>query len=245
MKYRVLGTTGITVSEFAFGAMMLGLYQMHRPDPHTDIDDSLAALSDLVSAGKVRVIGSSSFPASEIVEAQWVADKRGHQRFRTEQPPYSLLTRGIEADILPTVRRHGMGVLTWSPLAGGWLSGRADPAATSEVRAQWGGMFDRSDPANQAKLVAVEQLSNVAAEAGISLPNLAIAFVLSHPAVTSVIIGPSKPHHLADLLAGAEIRLSEDVLDQIDEIVPPGTNVRQGDVLSTTAAIVDKRLRRF
>ncbi|MFJ5986452.1 aldo/keto reductase [Lentzea sp. NPDC092896] len=222
----------------------IDLYQMHRPDQHTDLDDTLAALTDLVRAGKIRTIGSSAFPASEIVEAQWVAEKRGHQRFRTEQPQYSLLNRGIEADVLPTVQRHGMGVLTWSPLAGGWLSGRADPAAGSATRASWGGTYDMSDPANQAKLAAVEQFSKLAAEAGVSLPTLATAFVLAHPAVTSVIMGVSKPHHLTDLLASADFRLTGEMLDRIDEIVPAGTNVRQNDAFILTPVIQDKRLRR-
>ncbi|GLY47002.1 aldo/keto reductase [Lentzea sp. NBRC 102530] len=222
----------------------IDLYQMHRPDQHTDIDDTLAALTDLVRAGKVRSIGSSAFPASEIVEAQWVAEKRGHQRFRTEQPQYSLLDRAIEADVLPTVHRHGMGVLTWSPLAGGWLSGRVDPAAGSATRAAWGGMFDREDRDNQAKLAAVEQFAELAAEAGVPLPTLATAFVLNHPAVTSVLLGVSKPQHLASLIEHSGFRLTEDVLDRIDEIVHPGTNVRQKDAFILTPVIQDKRLRR-
>ncbi|MFD9700813.1 aldo/keto reductase [Lentzea sp. NPDC059081] len=226
------------------GTDHIDLYQMHRPDEHTDIDDSLAALTDLVRAGKVRTIGSSTFPASEIVEAQWAAEKRGHQRFRTEQPQYSLLVRGIEADVLPTLQRHGMGALTWSPLSGGWLSGRADPTDGAAGRRAWAGMYDMTDPANEAKLAAVRQLTALAAEAGVPLPTLATAFVLAHPAVTSVIIGASKPHHLTTLLDHAGTVLSEDVLDRIDEIVPPGTNVRQNDTFATTPAVQDKRLRR-
>ncbi|MFD4669042.1 aldo/keto reductase [Lentzea sp. NPDC058450] len=222
----------------------IDLYQMHRPDRHTDVDDTLGALSDLIRAGKVRTIGSSAFPASEIVEAQWVAEKNGHHRFRTEQPQYSLLDRAIEADVLPAVQRHGMGVLTWSPLAGGWLSGRADPAAGSATRAQWGGMFDRDDPGNQAKLAAVEQFSKLAAEAGVPLPVLATAFVRNHPAVTSVIIGASKPQHLTSLLDHADFRLTGEMLDRIDEIVPAGTNVRQVDAFILTPVIQDKTLRR-
>jgi len=223
----------------------IDLYQMHRPDPDTDLDESLSALSDLVQAGKVRAIGSSTFPAELIVEAQWVAERRGHQRFRTEQPPYSILTRGIEAAVLPTAQRYGMGVLTWSPLSSGWLSGRADPTAAAGARAAMGSpMFDLSIPANRTKLEAVEQLTKVAAEAGMSLPHLAIAFVRAHPAVTSVIIGPRTPEHLQDLLAGADVELDEDILDRIDEIVAPGVNLNPGDVFSTPAALADKRLRR-
>ncbi|MCE7003391.1 aldo/keto reductase [Kibdelosporangium philippinense] len=223
----------------------IDLYQMHRPDPYTDIEESLSALTDLVRDGKVRSIGSSTFPAEKIVEAQWAAEKRGYQRFRAEQPPYSILTRGIERDVLPTAQKYGMGVLTWSPLMGGWLSGRVTPAGATGQRAQLvGDIYDMSDPANQAKLAAVEQLSKLADDSGMSLPHLAIAFVLAHPAVTSVIIGASKPQHLTDLLAGADIRLSEDILDKIDEIVAPGTNLRQGDTYYTPPAIADKRLRR-
>ncbi|MFC0110483.1 aldo/keto reductase [Kibdelosporangium aridum] len=224
----------------------IDLYQMHRPDPDTDIEESLSALTDLVREGKVRAIGSSTFPAEQIVEAQWAAERRGYQRFRAEQPPYSILMRGIERDVLPTTQRYNMGVLTWSPLMGGWLSGRVSPAAATGQRAQMAGdIYDLSDPANQTKLAAVEQLSKLAGDAGMSLPHMALAFVLAHPGVTSVIIGASKPHHLTDLLAGADIRLSEDILDKIDEIVPPGVTLRQSDSYYTPPAIADKRLRRL
>ncbi|MFI6096213.1 aldo/keto reductase [Lentzea sp. NPDC051213] len=224
----------------------IDLYQMHRPDPDTDVDETLSALSDLVRAGKVRAIGSSTFPAEAIVEAQWVAERRGHQRFRAEQSPYSIMTRGIETSVLPTARRYGMGVLTWSPLNGGWLSGRADPTAASGSRATAGApQFDLTIPENQVKLEAAGKLSALAAEAGIELPHLATAFVLAHPAVTSVIIGPRTPEQLAGLLAGAGVELSEDVLDRVDEIVPPGRNLRQEDVYTTSPSLVDKRLRRI
>ena len=174
------------------GTDWIDLYQMHRPDPDTDIDETLGALTDLVHQGKVRYIGSSSFSAGEIVEAQWAARERRLERFRTEQPPYSLLVRGIELDVLPTARRHGMGVLTYSPLAGGWLSGSwsADSSPTSPARQRLAARFDMSLPENQRKLEAVEQLAKVADEAGVSLIELAIAFVVNHPAVTSAIIGP-------------------------------------------------------
>jgi aryl-alcohol dehydrogenase-like predicted oxidoreductase len=225
------------------GTDYIDLYQMHRTDPHTDIDETLSALSDLVRSGKVRAIGSSLFPAEQIVEAQWTADRRGHHRFRTEQPPYSILLRGIESGMLPTAQRYGMGVLTFGPLSSGWLSGRADPTAGS--RAALGPqMFDLTVPGNRAKLEAVEQLTKLATEAGLPLTHLATAFVRSHPAVTSVLIGPRKPEHLANLLAGAEVELSEDVLDRIDGIVPPGTNLRQDDIYYVPPALADKRLRR-
>jgi aryl-alcohol dehydrogenase-like predicted oxidoreductase len=226
------------------GTDYIDLYQMHRPDPSTDIDETLSALSDLVRSGKVRAIGSSVFPAEQIVEAQWTAERRGHHRFRTEQPPYSILLRGIESAVLPTVQRYGMGVLTYGPLSSGWLSGRVNPTEGSHRAGLGARMFDLTVPANRVKLEAVEQLSKLAAEAGLPLTHLATAFVRSHPAVTSVLIGPRKRDHLQDLLAGADVVLSEDVLDRIDEIVPPGVNLNQDDVYYVPPALEDKRLRR-
>jgi aryl-alcohol dehydrogenase-like predicted oxidoreductase len=226
------------------GTDHIDLYQMHRPDPDTDINETLAALSDLVRSGKVRAIGSSTFLAELIVEAQWAADRGGHHRFRTEQPRYSILTRTIEGGVLPTAQRYGMGVLTYGPLSSGWLSGRADPTRGHRV-ATAPQAFDLSVPANQVRLEAVRRLTELAAEAGMPLSHLATAFVRSHPAVTSVLIGPRTPEQLDDLLAGADVELSEDVLDRIDEIVPPGTEVNPADnYLAASPAIGDKRLRR-
>ena len=223
----------------------IDLYQLHRPDPDTDIDETLAALSDLVREGKVRAIGTSSFAPEEIVEAQWAADRRGHHRFRTEQPPYSILVRGIENRTLPTAQRYGMGVLTFAPLNSGWLSGRADPTATPRNTGRGARNFDLDLPSVRAKAAAVEQLSKLADDAGLSLPHLAIAFVRAHPAVTSVLIGPRLPDQLDDLLAGTAVRLGDDVLDRIDEIVPPGVDLHTGDLLvDPTPAIQDKALRR-
>jgi aryl-alcohol dehydrogenase-like predicted oxidoreductase len=227
------------------GTDHIDLYQIHRPDHVTDIDETLSALSDLVRSGKVRAIGSSFFSPEQTVEAQWTAERRGHHRFRTEQPPYSILTRGIEAAVLPTVQRYGMGVLTFGPLNSGWLSGRADPASGHRSGGRGAPMFDLTQPGVQAKAEAVGKLTKLAAEAGLSLPHLAVAFVLAHPAITSVLIGPRKPEHLAGLLAGAEVELSEGVLDRIDEIVPPGVDVNAGDFyIDPAPAIQDKRLRR-
>ena len=185
----------------------IDLYQMHRFDPETDVSETLSALSDLVRAGKVRAIGASTFPAELIVEAQWAAERGGYQPFRTEQPRYSILTRTIEAAVLPTAQRYGMGVLTYGPLSSGWLSGRADP--TRGHRSSGGGAkdFDLSVPANRAKLTAVEQLTKLAADAGLPLAHLATAFVLAHPAVTSVLTGPRTIDHLTAALAGADTRL--------------------------------------
>jgi aryl-alcohol dehydrogenase-like predicted oxidoreductase len=210
----------------------IDLYQIHRPEPDTDIDETLGALSDLVRAGKVRYIGSSTFPASQIVEAQWVAERRGHERFVCEQPPYSMLVREIENDVLPTCRRYGMGVIPWSPLAGGWLSGRYRTGAElpQSHRAQRiPGRYDMSLPANQRKLEAADALARLAEEAGMTLIEMALAFVIRHPAVTAAIIGPRTMEHLESQITAAGVTLSTDVLDRIDEIVPPGVNVNPAD----------------
>ncbi|HEY6526258.1 MAG TPA: aldo/keto reductase [Solirubrobacteraceae bacterium] len=213
------------------GTDWIDLYQMHRPDPNTDIDETLGALTDLVHQGKVRYIGSSSFSAGEIVEAQWTGRERRLERFRTEQPPYSLLVRGIELDVLPTARRHGMGILTYSPLAGGWLSGSwsADSSPTSPARQRLAARFDMSLAENQRKLAAVAQLAKVADEAGVSLIELAIAFVVNHPAVTSAIIGPRTMEQLDSQLPAADVGLDPATLDRIDEIVAPGVNLNPAD----------------
>jgi aryl-alcohol dehydrogenase-like predicted oxidoreductase len=223
----------------------IDLYQLHRPDRSTDLDETLAALSDLIHAGKVRAIGCSTFPAELIVESHWVAERGGHHRFRTEQPRYSILTRIIEGDVLPTAQQFGMGVLTYGPLSSGWLSGRADP--TSGHRAQGHGArgFDMTVPENQKRKEAVDRLAVVASEAGLPLTHLATAFVRSHPAVTSAIIGPRTYEQLEDLLDGAEVTLGDDVLDAIDEIVPPGTEINPADHhFASHPALSDKRLRR-
>jgi aryl-alcohol dehydrogenase-like predicted oxidoreductase len=210
----------------------IDLYQIHRPEANTDIDDTLGALSDLVHAGKVRYIGSSTFPASQIVEAQWVAQTRGRERFRSEQPPYSILIRSIENDVLPTCQRYGMGVIPWSPLAGGWLSGKWRLGAddlTSRRSAMLPSRYDLSIPGNQRKLEAADALAKLAEESGMTLIEMALAFVIRHPAVTAAIIGPRTMEHLESQLTAADIELSDEVLDKIDEIVPPGTVVNQSD----------------
>src|SRR5215203_5461479 len=213
------------------GTDHIDLYQMHRPDPETDIDETLGALTDLVQQGKVRYIGSSSFHAGQIVEAQWTARERRLERFRTEQPPYSLLVRGIELDVLPTAQRHGMGILTYSPLAGGWLSGRwsADTSPTSPARQRLAARFDMSLPENERKLEAVQQLARVADDAGLSLIELAIAFVVNHPAVTSAIVGPRTMEQLDSQITAADVALDAAMLDRIDEIVCPGVNLNPAD----------------
>ena len=209
----------------------IDLYQVHRPSPGSDIDDTLAALSDLVHAGKIRYFGSSTFPAWMVVEAHWASERRSRERLSTEQPPYSMLVRGIEADLLQVCREYGMGVLSWSPLAGGWLSGRYGTGQQNKSRRaeRMPARYDLSLPANAAKLAAVDQLSELAAKAGHSLPELAVAFVLAHPAVTSAIIGPRTMEQLTSLLDAANILLDHDVLDAIDQIVPPGQDLNIGD----------------
>jgi aryl-alcohol dehydrogenase-like predicted oxidoreductase len=216
------------------GTDHIDLYQVHRPEPETDIEETLSALTDLVRSGKVRYIGSSTFPPSQVVEAQWVARDRRLERFVCEQPPYSLLVRGIEEDLLPTAQRHGMGVIPWSPLAGGWLSGRFRKGAaaddmTSRRAERLPQRYDLSSPANQRKLDAAEALAQLAEDSGVSLIHLALAFVIRHPAVTSAIIGPRTMEHLEGQLGAVDVTLSDEVLDRIDEIVPPGTNVNPAD----------------
>jgi aryl-alcohol dehydrogenase-like predicted oxidoreductase len=208
----------------------IDLYQLGAPDPFTDIDEILGALTDLVRAGKIRSFGASKVPASQIVEAQWVADRRGFGRLRTEQPPYSMLVRAIEYDLLPTALRHGMGVLSYSPLAGGWLSGRYRKGQQvngpgSAARARNSAAYDAANPANAAKFAAADALGALADEAGLTLVQLAIAFTVRHPAVTSTIIGPRTMQHLDGYLAADAVNLTTDVLDRIDQIVRPGQTV--------------------
>ncbi len=229
------------------GTDHIDLYQIHRPDPSADIDETLGALSDLIRAGKISYAGSSTFPPSQIVEAQWVAQRRGRERFVCEQPPYSILVRGVEAEVLPVCQQYGMGVIPWSPLAGGWLSGRyrKDAEGVRSRRAQrLPDRYDLSLPGNQAKLEAAEQLAVLAQEAGLSLIHMALAFVTSHPAVTSAIIGPRTMEHLDSQLGAADVVLAPDVLDRIDQIVPPGTNLNPGDRGYDPPALADPSLRR-
>ena len=226
----------------------IDLYQIHRPDHSTSIEETLGVLTDLVREGKIRAFGCSTFPAEEITEAYGVAERRGLQRFRTEQAPYSLLTRGVEASVLPVCQRSGMGVLTWSPLAWGFLTGRyrkGKPADLSVGRAALDpDRFDPAIPENAAKFEAVERLAELAAGIGCSLPELAIAFTVTHPGVTSVITGPRTMKQLEDLLKGASLTLDDDTLDRIDAIVPPGTDLYKPDDAWIPPALTDTALRR-
>ncbi|MFD5827091.1 aldo/keto reductase [Lentzea sp. NPDC060358] len=224
----------------------IDVYQVHRPDYTTDVEETLSVLTDLVREGKIRAFGCSTFPASEIVEAHHVALNRGLMRFRTEQPPYSMLARGIERTVLPTCQRLGMGVLVWSPLASGFLSGRHRRGASAEAfRATLTpDRFDESLPGNAAKFEAVEKFAELADEMGVTLPALAIAFATTHPAVTSAITGPRTMEQLESLLEGASLVLTDDVLDRIDEIVPPGTDTYDVQAGWKPASLVDVHQRR-
>nr|WP_084959154.1 aldo/keto reductase [Thermoactinospora rubra] len=226
----------------------IDLYQVHRPDHTTDIEETLSALSDLVHQGKIRAFGCSAFPAEEIVEAHHVSERRGLLRFRTDQPPYNLLARGIEAAVLPVCRRYGMGVLTYSPLAWGFLSGRyrkGRPVDLSSGRpAMRPDRFDPAIPANATKFDALEQLIELASDIGCTLPELAVAFPAAHPAVTSVIIGPRTMEQLESLLKAASLALDDATLDRIDEIVPPGTDLYRSDGVWQPRPLVEPALRR-
>ena len=220
----------------------IDLFQIHRPAPDTDIEETLSALTDLMRAGKVRAIGSSTFPVSEIIEAQWIAERRGLARFRTEQPPYSILNRGIEREVLPACERYGMGAMVWSPLAMGMLTGRyrkGEPQPDSG-RAR---RFPRQ-MTDERRLDAIEQLIPLAQEAGFPLAHMALAFVMAHPGVTSAIIGPRKMEHFDDLLASSEVRLTDEILDKIDAIVPPGTDIGPLEANYNPPAILKAELRR-
>jgi aryl-alcohol dehydrogenase-like predicted oxidoreductase len=219
----------------------LDLYQVHRPDPAVDVEETLSALSDLVRSGKVRAIGTSTFPAPEIVEAQWVAERRGFERFRTEQPPYSIVNRSIEREVLPVAQRYGMGVLVWSPLGQGLLTGRYRKGQQAATHRSGGMPAHFSDG---RKLDVVEALIPLADKAGLPMTHLAMAFAIAHPGVTSAIIGPRTMEQLDDLLAGADVTLDDDLLDRIDEIAPPGTDAAPNDVAYTPPAISDVSLRR-
>ncbi|MDH6180036.1 aryl-alcohol dehydrogenase-like predicted oxidoreductase [Microbacteriaceae bacterium SG_E_30_P1] len=233
-------TTAIENSLRRLGTDYIDIYQLHRPDPNTDLEETLSVLSDLVRAGKVRAIGSSTTPASMIVQGQWVAARRGLQPLRTEQPPYSILNRGIEREVLPLAEEYGMGVMVWGPFAQGLLTGRVRRGAANELtRAQY--FRHMSD---EGRVEVVEQLIPLAADAGIPMTHLAMAFATAHPGVSAALLGARTMEHLDDLLAGADVVLGDDVLDRIDEIVPPGTDVGALDQDYQPPAIRDARLRR-
>ncbi|MCC5032218.1 aldo/keto reductase [Streptomyces sp. WAC 00631] len=218
----------------------IDLYQIQRPDPTTDIEETLSALSDLIRSGKVRAIGTSTMPASDILDAQWVAERRGLARFHTEQPPYSLLDRGIEREVLPVAQRHGVGTLVWGPLGQGLLTGRVRKGGPNELRRA--GFFRHMT--DERRVDAVERFTSLAGEAGLPLTHLAMAFAIAHPGVTSALVGPRTMNHLDDLLAGIDVTLTDDLLDRIDEIVPPGTDVGPLDQVYVPPALQQPGLRR-
>ncbi len=220
----------------------IDLYQIHRPAPDTDIEETLSVLTDLLREGKVRAIGSSTFPASQMVEAQWVAERRGLARFRTEQPPYSILNRAIEREVLPVAQAYGMGTLVWSPLAKGMLTGRyrkGQPLPDS-LRVK---VF-ATQMSDERNLDAVEALIPIAEEAGVSLTHMAMAFVMAHPGVTSAILGPRTMEQLDDLLAGAHVTLSDEILDRIDAVVAPGTDAGPMGAVYDPPSVTTPGLRR-
>lgn len=226
------------------GVDHIDLYQVHRPDPTVAIDETVGALTDLVRAGKIRAWGTSTFPAEEIVEAH-LASVTSHQIGpHSEQAPYSILCRGVETAWLPTARRHGMGVLTWSPLSGGWLTGKhrrnVPPPADSRAATN----PDRFDGGNEAKFAAVESLEAIAVEAGLTLTHMALAWNVEHPAVTCALIGPRTEDQLDDLLASSEVTLTADVLDAIDEVVPPGHTINQADIGWSPPGLARRNRRR-
>ncbi|MCR6485586.1 aldo/keto reductase [Amycolatopsis sp. OK19-0408] len=222
------------------------LYQMHRWDPATSDEETLSALTDLQRAGKIRAFGSSTFPAYRIVQAQWAAREHHLSRYVTEQPSYSILQRGIEAHVLPVTQEYGLGVLAWSPLASGWLSGavRAGREISTNRAQVLPQRFDLTDPANQARLDAVEKLAKLADQAQLSLIQLSLGFVTAHPGVTSALIGPRTLGHLQAQLAAADTVLTADVLDEIDTIVAPGVDLAAHEKFDTPPALLEKSLRR-
>jgi aryl-alcohol dehydrogenase-like predicted oxidoreductase len=228
------------------GVDHVDLYQVHRWDPRTSDEETLSALTDLQRAGKIRYFGSSTFPAYRVVEAQWAAREHRLSRYVTEQPSYSILQRGIEAHVLPVTASYGLGVLAWSPLAAGWLSGavREGQPVNSHRNKIMPQRFDTSVPANRVRMDAVEQLAKVAEAAGLTLIQLALGFVTAHPAVTSAIIGPRTLDHLNSQLAAADTVLSADILDAVDAIVAPGTDLAADEKFDTPPALLDPTLRR-
>lgn len=233
-------TTAVENSLRRLGTDHIDVYQLHRPDPDTDLEETLSVLTDLVRAGKVRAIGSSTTPASTLVQAQWVAERAGLQRFRTEQPPYSVLNRGIEREVLPVAQEYGMGVLVWGPFGQGLLTGRVRRGGENGLKRA---PFSRH-LTDERRIDVVEQLVPLAREAGLPLTHLAMAFAVAHPGVTAALLGPRTMEHLDDLLAGADVELSDDLLDRIDEIVPPGTDVSALDQEYRPPALIDTALRR-
>ena len=232
------------------GTDYIDLYQIHRFDENTDLEEILFTLTDLVRQGKIRYFGSSMFPPDRIVESHWLAEKRGLLRFRCEQPWYSLFARDIERFVLPICNRYGMGVITWSPLDGGFLSGKyktkkdlTEDSRIGKFAARFMGGFNPEDELYRQKLALVGELTPVAKKAGITLAQLAVAFVLEHPSVTATIIGPRTMEHLEGLLPVADLKLDTAILDELDRIVPPGSSVNPPRDLPDGTAVKIRRSR--
>jgi aryl-alcohol dehydrogenase-like predicted oxidoreductase len=238
--------TALEASLRRLGVDHVDLYQVHRWDPRTSDEETLSALTDLQRAGKIRYFGSSTFPAYRLVQAQWAARDNHLSRYVTEQPSYSILQRGIETHVLPVTEQYGLGVLAWSPLAAGWLSGavREGQEATTNRAKVMPQRFDTAIPANRARLDAVERLAKVADQAALTMIQLALGFVTAHPAVTSAIIGPRTLDHLHASLDAADTVLSADLLNAIDEIVAPGTDLAPHEKYDTPPSLLDRSLRR-
>jgi aryl-alcohol dehydrogenase-like predicted oxidoreductase len=226
------------------GVDHIDVYQIHRPDPDTPVEETVAALDDLVGAGTIRYWGTSTFPAEEIVEVRWAAARRHATGPHTEQAPYSILQRRIERDVLPTCRRHGIGVLVWSPLAGGWLTGKYRHAGDAPEGSRAATNPDHFDGSNETKAAAVDRLRKIADGAGVPLTHLALAWVAEHPAISCVLIGPRTEEQLADLLAGVDVDLDADVLDAVDEVVAPGTDINPADAGWTPPGLAPTARRR-
>jgi len=229
------------------GTDHLDLYQAHRPDPHTDLLETLHTLDGLVRQGKIRYYGTSVFPAHQLVEAHWLAERHGLIAPHTEQLPYSLLVRGAEREVFPVVQRYGVGVLGYGPLAAGWLSGRYRVGGEQPTSARADlipGRFDVTLEQNRHKLAAADALARLAEGNGLTLVDLAVAFALNHPAISSVIIGPRTPEHLEAYLKAATVELSDELLDAVDGIVRPGTQFLERDTGRDTPSLQPAALRR-
>lgn len=237
--------TAVEDSLRRLGTDHIDLYQVHRPDPSVAIDETISALTDLVRAGKIRAWGTSTFPADELVEAHWAAERGAMIAPHTEQPPYSILCRGIERDVLPVAQRYAMGVITWSPLSGGWLTGKYQGDGPPPADSRAATNPDHFDGGNEAKHAAVTVLMEIAAQAGLSVAHLALAWAVEHPGVTTALLGPKTETQLDDLLGAASLDLDDETLDAIDRVVPPGTTINEADLGWTPPSLdVGNRRRR-
>jgi aryl-alcohol dehydrogenase (NADP+) len=207
------------------------LYQLHLPDPQTPIDESLRALDDVVRAGKARHVGCSNFHAWQVARALGRSEVLGTVRFDSVQPRYSLLFREFERELFPLCAEEGVGVIPFNPIAGGMLSGKHRPGPPPE-----GSRFTLGSSAklyqerywNDRMLATVEQLRPLAAEAGLELVTLAVAWVLAHPVVSSAIIGASRPEQLAASLKAVDVQLAPELKARLDELT---AEYRRGDAI--------------